>query len=374
MAARYTGWRRGGWRTLLLALALLCALALGMATMTQNDESIRVRRAQLAPGRIARIVARRGLYYRDGADAALDRPAHVRAASGIAWLGERLALVQDDAHFVALVSPESGAAEAIPLPADAQGRRLFDDTRGTKHLKLDLEACFAVHEVGTSTLVALGSGSQPAREKIAVLSYDHGSHAATALRVLDASSLYRLLRETVAFSGSELNLEGALHRGDTVLLFQRGNGAARDGRLPLNAVAELAWPAFARYLESDGRGELPALDTITQYDLGNALHVPYTFTDATLAPDGKVVFLASAEDSSSTVEDGAVHGTYVGELARDGSALLTPLLDEQGRPARIKAEGIALDPGDPARAWLVVDMDDPALASELLEVRLATAD
>ena len=34
----------------------------------------------------ARVVSRRGLFYRAGADPALDRPAHVRAASGVAWV------------------------------------------------------------------------------------------------------------------------------------------------------------------------------------------------------------------------------------------------------------------------------------------------
>jgi len=37
------------------------------------------------------------LRYRDVADPGLDRPAFARAASGVAWLGPRLAVVQDDA-------------------------------------------------------------------------------------------------------------------------------------------------------------------------------------------------------------------------------------------------------------------------------------
>ncbi|HYW51677.1 MAG TPA: hypothetical protein VE861_13775, partial [Gemmatimonadaceae bacterium] len=65
----------------------------------------------------ARIVRRVPMFYADGADAATDRPAYVRAASSMAWLGDRVALVQDDVNFIALVDPATGLADAVTLPA-----------------------------------------------------------------------------------------------------------------------------------------------------------------------------------------------------------------------------------------------------------------
>ncbi len=61
----------------------------------------------------ARVLSRRPLRYDDGADATRDRPAHVRAGSGCAFVdipgvGRRLAVVQDDAHFIALVNATRG--------------------------------------------------------------------------------------------------------------------------------------------------------------------------------------------------------------------------------------------------------------------------
>ena len=47
------------------------------------------------------------------------------------------------------------------------------------------------------------------------------------------------------------------------------------------------------------------------------------------------------------------------------------MLDERGGPLRLKAEGLVLDCKDPTRAWVVVDMDDTELASELLELELS---
>jgi hypothetical protein len=55
-----------------------------------------------------RVLSRTALVYDAGADAKSDRPAHVRAGSGCCFVdipgqGRRLAVVQDDAAFVALV-------------------------------------------------------------------------------------------------------------------------------------------------------------------------------------------------------------------------------------------------------------------------------
>jgi hypothetical protein len=64
----------------------------------------------------ATVVERRPLWYCAGADAALDRPAHVRAGSSLAWLEGRLAVLQDDANFLALVDPRTGGVDSISLP------------------------------------------------------------------------------------------------------------------------------------------------------------------------------------------------------------------------------------------------------------------
>ena len=107
----------------------------------------------------ATVLSRRPLRFAGGPDAAQDRPAHVRAGSGLAAAGGRLVVVQDDANFLALIDPgRPESARAIALPRGEDGARQFGDSRGNKHLKLDLEAC-----VGTpdGSFVAFGSGSTP---------------------------------------------------------------------------------------------------------------------------------------------------------------------------------------------------------------------
>jgi hypothetical protein len=80
-------------------------------------------RALHDPALTARVVRSVPLFYAHGADPAHDRPAHVRSASGLLRAGSRLAVIQDDANFVALADPATGWARAIALPAGEGGLR-----------------------------------------------------------------------------------------------------------------------------------------------------------------------------------------------------------------------------------------------------------
>lgn len=330
--------------------------------------------ARLVPSRGARVVARTQLLYGRGPDPALDRPRHVRAGSALVALPSgRLAVVQDDACFLALIDPETGAARDVPFPGE--GPRQFDDTRGNKKLKLDLEAVFLASAHGP--LIALGSGSSPLRERI-VLVEDPDGHEPRAEIVL-ARELYAQLRANRGFSGSELNVEGAaLVEGD-LLLFQRGNGApaAAGGStlLPVDATARIALAPLLAHLRSEG--PLPPLRDVIAWDLGTVEGQRLTFTDGAVHANGEsrvVAFLACAEDSPDATRDGPVSAVVIGCLDEaTRSAELGPILDERGEPLLDKAEGLAFDPHDPARAFVVTDRDDPAAPSELLSIRLGDA-
>ncbi|MFT3928411.1 MAG: hypothetical protein QM778_38135 [Myxococcales bacterium] len=347
-------------------------------------------KAVIDPALSARVLSRFPMRYTAGPEPAQDRPAHVRAASGLAWLPlaltngpqrELLAVIQDDAAFVALVDPATGLADAAPLPAAPGGVRLFQAERGNKQLKLDLEACVVGSVFGAPHLVAFGSGSSDQRERIVLLPCDTPFQSAErAAHVKDASAFYQRLRSETAFSGSELNLEGVVLRENPVsmrpelLLFQRGNGADREGRPALNATAIVSWPSFVAYLESDAaQAPVPALRAITHYDLGTVRDVRLTFTDATVGPRSSVLFLACAEASPNTVDDGEVLGTFVGVIGAEGDVRIAPLLDEAGAPSRDKAEGIVRDVRQAHRVVLTVDRDDPDLPSDLLHVALEGA-
>ncbi len=317
-----------------------------------------------------RVVARRPLLYAHGGDPALDRTAHVRAASGLVWarLGghERLVVAQDDASHLAVLDPfaEPPHVTALALDHVVHGRRVFETRLGNKLHKLDLEACTTLDVGGIEHVLVVGSGSLPIRERL-VLVGPHGE-----CRITDASALYAALRAQPRFAGSELNIEGAVRLGERVLLLQRGNGAASGNLEPVDATCWLDAAALAAYLAG---GAVPALEEITTYELGAIDGVRLTFTDATRA-GARVVFLAGAEDSPDAIEDGDVAGVALGVLPEQvGADARWGLLRQlDGSPYRGKAEGIAPHRRgvDDGRFWAVVDRDDPDHPAELLLIEL----
>lgn len=322
---------------------------------------LRARRDDSLSARIIRSVP---LLYADGADASLDRPAHVRSASGLAVVAGSIAVVQDDANFVAVVDAATGLARAITLPAGEGGLRQFDDLRGNKRFKLDLESCVSVDDGnGGEMLLAFGSGSLPARERIVIVRGVESDDADAW--VVDASALYASFHATPEFSGSELNVEGAAVVGGALRLFNRGNGAARDGLVPVNASCDLDLAALLAWLGDTARTP-PRLREVVQYDLGAIAGVPLTVTDAARLGDA-ILYAAAAEESPDATRDGPVAGCAIGVIEGD-SARYAVVEDADGRPYRGKIEGI--HPLAPDRLLACVDHDDPTAASTLLEIAI----
>lgn len=327
-------------------------------------------RASTTAGVGLRVHSRRPLHYDDGSDVGTDRPAHVRAGSGCAFVdipgvGRRLAVVQDDAHFIALVDVERGGVDAITLPSGPGGLRQFDTARGNKGDKLDLEALVAIEVDGRPALLAIGSGSGSTARREHLVLCTFGDDGEATVEVFAGSAFYRELARK-DFTGDERNLEGAVVVGDRLRLFNRGNGAgeARD------AVGEVSLSQLLRHLRDPLLHAAPPLTRVQPLTLGDVDGTRLTVTDATLHPDGRTLVLAAAEASPNTWEDGEVKGTALGVLLPDGTTTLWPLLDEQGRPLTDKVEGIAVDPSNPQRAFVVVDKDDPHAPADLLVVAL----
>jgi hypothetical protein len=316
----------------------------------------------------ARIVRMLPLVYAAGEDPGLDRPGHVRAGSGLAWVGGTLVAIQDDANFVARIDPGDGHVHPLPLPAGEGGLRQFDDVRGNKGFKLDLEACTVVPDgQGGEMLLAFGSGSSARRERILRVAEVAAPHPFVELR--EAITFYARLRDAAEFAGSELNVEGAVWRGGHVLLLNRGNGAAVDGRQPVDATCQVEWAALLAYLDGPGGQPAPAPQSIIQYELGEIEGSRLTFTDAMVAGDA-LVYTATAEASPNAVDDGPVAGSALGIIGADGEARWTELRDADGTRFEGKVEGVARGTR-PGTVYVVVDRDDPARPSELCEVELS---
>lgn len=299
-----------------------------------------------------RIVGRRVLAYSDGADARMDRPLHVRAASGVLRVGRRHLIVQDDALFVGIVS-DAVTSVALPSP---DGVRQFGSARGNKARKPDLEAVCGWSS--GSRVLAFGSGSTSARERVLVAPVGPDGRIGTpALR--EAPGLYASVRG--ALPPCETNLEGAWPTPDGHLrLLQRGNGAGG-----VNACIELDGSGLDAWIAGGDEGFV--VRSVLHAGLGELDHTALSFTDG-FASAGGWWFAASAEASPNAVDDGEVAGSAVG-WCDDRQGAWAPITDADGRIVRCKLEGVA--PGSaPDRLVGVVDPDDPARPSELLDLAL----
>ena len=310
------------------------------------------------------------LLYEHRGNPPIDCPEHVRAASGIVWFGDELALIQDDANFIALLDPVSSRARAIALPPGEGGARLFDRDRGNKQFKLDLEACVTVELRGAPALLAFGSGSTARREVVARVSLVEGEDA--HVEIVELPRFYAALRDTSGFAGSEMNVEGAVILGDRLRLFSRGNGRSTGELVAIDASCDLDLAELLAHLDAPRVVPPPIPMRVRSYDLGAIDGVRLGFTDATVV-GGWVYYAAAAEASPDALEDGAVLGSVIGVLDEMHAPRYAVVTDAAGQRFAGKIEGIVSDPSRLGCLFAVADMDDPRRSAELCRVELIGA-
>jgi hypothetical protein len=278
-----------------------------------------------------------------------DALGHLSAASGLVQIDQRLLVVADDEHMLAV----------FDLAGERPGQlyRLFDGElpdkpKARKAAKPDLEALAHLPPwpgCAQGALLALGSGSRPQRQRAALLAFNEAGELHSAVREIDLWPLY----EPLHARHEQLNIEGAFVAAGRFCLLQRGNQAS-----PINVLISYDWPAIQAWL--DGAGKTPEPVQSTQFELGDIDGVPLCFTDGAALPDGGWVFCAAAEATDDNYADGPCRGSAVGVVAADGRLIgMWPL------SLRCKAEGIAVTLENGALQLLLVtdpdDRDEPAL-------------
>jgi hypothetical protein len=329
----------------------------------------------------ARIVAERPLIYDRVEGAAGDHPPHVRSGSGIAWAGDRMVVIQDDADYVALIDParvlQVPAPGSAPAPPRSDGESVVGvrlksplavKGAGGPRARPHLEAVLTARDWRGELILAFGSGTRPERRFVARVRLGGGD---TELSVFEARKLYAALEEHPTLATTTLNIEGAayLPKGldgrDAVRLFHRANGKPRPGvaqpssalpgeRTPCGTI-DVRLDALAAYLDRCRRDPNATLGTELsnprRYDLDDVDGVPLTFTDATRMSDGRIVYVAAAERSEDAGQDGETLGVALGVIETDGSLRYTRVVERDGQETRRKADGLAV--AGPQRVFLV---------------------
>jgi len=284
------------------------------------------------------VLDARPLRFADGAP--------VRAASGIARHGPGWLVVQDDATHAA--AWDGTTCRPVRLLPPVEGLEVFDEESGTKELKPDLEAAVALPD---GTVLALGSGSTPARTRVVLL-------RAGGPVVHELADLYARVTDALGVPADQLNLEGACVLGETLRWFQRGLPSAGA------PTASVDVP-LAGLLAGVGDGPVSG---VRRYDLGSTDGVGLAVTDAVTLADGRVLVSAAAEDSPTTCDDGPVVGSALALLDQDRVVASTPLPGLAGGVAKVEGLELVEQHRSALELVAVVDADDPRRPSLLLRL------
>lgn len=272
-------------------------------------------------------------------------PPFLAAASGLAANGGNLFVVGDDENHLAILKPTG----------DVPGRlvRLFPGTLPRDHKKRkaakpDLETLLSLPVTDSlpfGGLMALGSGSTPNRRRGVILRFDEAGKIQEPY-IPDLTALYNVVDQSMP----ETNIEGAILRGDELILFNRGN------RNHPNTTA-LAFKMAS--MET----AVPIIKWRRDFVLADAQGLPLSITDTCLLEDGTILASAVAEDTSNAYDDGRLTAAAIVLFAPDLSILWIKMIE----PA-IKIEGIhGWFDGGTVRMFAVSDADDPEAAAGLYQ-------
>ena len=262
------------------------------------------------------------------------------AASGLVQIGDMLCVVGDDEQNLALFNRnDDGPGRLIRLlPGDLPRKK-----KKRKKLKPDFEILFALpssDESGDKTICAIGSGSTDQRMRGVLVNLDTGDVVAR-----DLQPLFAALANLV----TEINLEGAVVRGDRLLLFNRGNM-----QNPETCIFETTLSVITGH-------DAIAVTLVKTLALPLIDGVPLTVTDACSLDDGSILLSAVAEVTDDSYADGAILGASIIVLDAKLDVVmiepLEPICKIEGISARRTETGVDL--------LCVSDADDPDMPSSL---------
>lgn len=205
------------------------------------------------------------------------------SASGLIYQNNTILAIGDNSSFLYEFKIDSEKLERYPLTENPQENIL-------KKLKPDFEAITQYE----NNLYLFGSGSTENRNTM--LKVDVTNKKVVA--AYDLSDLYLGMQSFGKINPKDFNIEGAIYNGESWFLFNRGNGTTNK-----NVVFTI-----------DGENLTTEFRIIANnYKLPKIKGVRTSFTDAILVDD-KIYFLATAEDTTSTYNDGEVLGSIIGRI------------------------------------------------------------
>ncbi|HTG65720.1 MAG TPA: hypothetical protein VL859_05045 [Flavobacterium sp.] len=207
----------------------------------------------------------------------------IGSASGLLYKDNSLFIVGDNSGFLYEYHLDSKDLKRHPLIENPTENIIKKD-------KPDFEAITAFQD----TLYVFGSGSTTKRN--AMIEFDLAQKKKIATNNL--TELYAVMQNFASIKAEDFNIEGVIHDGENWYFFNRGNGISNKNTL---------FSFHAKKLDQ----EFSLLSN--DYKLPKIKGVRTSFTDA-VKVDNSIYFLATAEDTQSTYDDGEVLGSIIGRI------------------------------------------------------------
>lgn len=162
----------------------------------------------------------------------------------------------------------------------------------TENIEKKLKPDFEALSYYQNSFYLFGSGSTKNRNKMIQLNADTKERVSS----LDLSPLYKRMQMLADLNTENFNIEGVIHTGDAWYFFNRGNG---------NSGKNIVFTLHDKLLNQ--KSEI----TYTELKLPEIKGIRTGFTDA-IQVGNQFYFLAAAEDTNSTYNDGELLGSIIG--------------------------------------------------------------
>ncbi len=249
----------------------------------------------------------------------------ISAASGLVKNNDLFYVIADDEFSLAMFSiQDSNLDTIIPLITGS----LPSDNKLRKKLKPDWESLVYISSKYNNALLAVPSGSEENRRLGILANIEDINSSKPTVRAIDFTSIYEELSKTL----KSLNIEGACITNDSLKLFQRGNGINN-----VNAIIDLNLAGTIDDLENSSKIAASRIEKIQTFELGSISECSYGFTDACSVGEN-IYFLAVAEDTQSTYDDGTFKGAYLGCMNLKGE-----IFQQADIPISAKPEGLWIE-------------------------------
>lgn len=276
--------------------------------------------------------------------------AGVPSASGMAQIDGQIYVVGDNSPWLFRLGEDYQVADRTLLFSE------FNMEIIPKKIKPDLESITELISDSKRELLIFGSGSKtPHRDVLLLLDLDNPGN----VRTHSLAAFYQSVKTSSSLSDSSLNIEGSAIVGDDLFLFNR------EG----NLVLHFSLAAFLESLESGVEYPAPKVYPLTLPSLDG---FPAQISGASpVAGTEQIVFTASVENRSNTIDDGEIYGSYVGILSLDqlaqGHQPPCRLLEDGGTGLPLKVESlVTLPTSKPGVIDLLLVTDSDGAESEVL--------